>query len=314
MDKLKIKKIEKLKKEKNAVLLAHYYTNGDVQEIADYVGDSLALARKAGLTDADIIVFAGVHFMAETAKIISPEKKVLIPDIKSGCPLADSMDKAGLIKLQEKYPDYVTVNYVNSSAEIKALSDLICTSSNAVDMVKSFPEDTKIIFGPDKNLGSYVKSFVKNEMIIWDGNCHVHENFSAEKLKKMKKKYTDAKVLAHPECNKSVLLQADLIGSTSKIIKYAIDSNAKTFIIATEPGVIHNMNKNTSGKSFIPLPTVFGSNESLCVDMRLHTLDKILKSLENEKFEIKMTNDLIKKAAKPINRMLDLSVKMGLIK
>ncbi len=314
MDSILFQKIQDLKKKKNAIVLAHYYVKGDVQDVADYVGDSLELARKAALTDADIIVFAGVHFMAETAKIISPEKKVLIPDISSGCPLADSMSAEGLKKMKEQYPDHVVVNYVNSTAEIKAMSDLICTSSNAVSMAKSFPADTKILFGPDKNLGAYVKSFINNEIVIWDGNCPVHENFSADKLKLLKEKYPEAIVLAHPEANKAVLLLSDVIGSTSKIIKTAVESDKKQFIIATEPGVIHSLNKQTVGKQFIPLPPVQNRDESICVNMKKHSVEKVLQALENEQFEIKMNEDLIKKAALPIKRMLDLSIKMGLIK
>ncbi|MBN2664705.1 MAG: quinolinate synthase NadA [Bacteroidales bacterium] len=308
------KKIFDLKQKKNAIILAHYYVDGEIQDIADYVGDSLELARKASVTDADIIVFAGVHFMAETAKIISPNKKVLIPDIKSGCPLADSMSGAGLKKMKEQYPDHVIVNYVNSTAEIKAMSDLICTSSNAVDMVKSFDPGTKILFGPDKNLGAFVKSFVNNEMVIWDGNCPVHENFSAEKLKALKLKFPEAVVLAHPEANKPVLLLADLIGSTSKIIKYAVESDKKQFIIATEPGVIHTLKKQTSEKEFIPLPPVQNLDKSICFNMKKHTVEKVLQALENEQFEIFMDSELIKKAALPIKRMLDMSIKLGLIK
>ena len=235
MNSIQFQKIQDLKKKKKAIVLAHYYVEGEVQDVADYVGDSLELARKAALTDADIIVFAGVHFMAETAKIISPEKKVLIPDISSGCPLADSMSAEGLKKMKEQYPDHVVVNYVNSTAEIKAMSDLICTSSNAVNMVKSFPADTKILFGPDKNLGAYVKSFISNDIVIWDGNCPVHENFSADKLKSLKEKFPDALVLAHPEANKAVLLLSDVIGSTSKIIKTAVESDKKQFIIEQNP-------------------------------------------------------------------------------
>jgi len=307
-------KIVELKKKKNAIILAHYYVDGDIQDIADYVGDSLQLARIAGTTNADMIVFAGVHFMAETAKIISPNKKVLIPDISSGCPLADSMTAKGLVKMKEKYPEHVVVNYVNSTAEIKAMSDLICTSANAVDMVKSFPSDTKILFGPDKNLGAYVKSFIKNEMIIWDGNCPVHENFSADKLKNLKQKYPDAKILAHPEANKKVLLLADLIGSTSKIVKYAVESDNKQFIIATEPGVIHTLKKQTTDKEFIPLPPVQNLDESICYNMKKHSVEKILQTLENEQFEIIMDDELITKAKLPITRMIDMSVKLGIIK
>ncbi|MBN2892814.1 MAG: quinolinate synthase NadA [Bacteroidales bacterium] len=306
--------ITELKNKKNAIILAHYYVADEIQDIADFVGDSLELSRKASLTEADIIVFAGVHFMAETAKILSPQKKVLIPDIKSGCPLADSMGTSEFAKFKEKYPDYFVINYVNSTAEIKAMSDLICTSSNAVELVKSLPSGTKILFGPDKNLGSFVKSFVKNEIILWNGNCPVHENFSANKLQDLKNANPDAIVLAHPEANKAVLLKSDIIGSTSKLLKYAIESENKKFIIATEPGIIHKMKQNDPNKEYIPLPPVQNLAESICFNMKKHTLQKVYDALKYEQFEILMDEDLIKKAKVPITRMIDLSVKLGLVK
>ncbi len=309
-----VQKIEKLKIEKNAVILAHYYVDGAIQDVADFVGDSLQLAKQAATTDSDIIVFAGVHFMAETAKILSPDKKVLIPDIRSGCPLADSMPVEKFREFKQKYPDYFTINYVNSSAEVKAESDLICTSSNAVELVKSLPDDTKILFGPDKNLGAYVKSFVKNEIILWDGNCPVHENFSAEKLAELKEKYPEALVLAHPEANKDVLLKSDFIGSTSKILKFTQESDAKQFIIATEPGIIHKMKKANPDKQYIPLPPKADVPQSICVNMKKHNLTNLYEALECERYEITMDEELIKKAALPIKRMLDLSVKLGLVK
>ncbi len=309
-----VQKIEKLKIEKNAVILAHYYVDGAIQDVADFVGDSLQLAKQAATTDSDIIVFAGVHFMAETAKILSPDKKVLIPDIRSGCPLADSMPVEKFREFKQKYPDYFTINYVNSSAEVKAESDLICTSSNAVELVKSLPDDTKILFGPDKNLGAYVKSFVKNEIILWDGNCPVHENFSAEKLAELKEKYPEALVLAHPEANKDVLLKSDFIGSTSKILKFTQESDAKQFIIATEPGIIHKMKKANPDKEYIPLPPKADVPQSICVNMKKHNLTNLYEALECERYEITMDEELIKKAALPIKRMLDLSVKLGLVK
>jgi quinolinate synthase len=308
------KEITKLKKEKNAIILAHYYVDGEIQDIADFVGDSLELARKASQTTAEIIVFAGVHFMAETAKILSPNKKVLIPDEKSGCPLADSMPVEKFKEFRNKYSDYFVINYVNSSAEIKAESDLICTSSNAVDLVKSLPKDTKILFGPDKNLGMYVKSFVENEMILWEGNCPVHENFSAEKLNKLKKDNPDAIVLAHPEANRQVLVLSDFIGSTSKILKYAVESEKTKFIIATEPGIIHKLQKLAPAKKFIPLPPVSNKEMSICVNMKKHTLTKVYEALLKEQYEIKMDEELIKKASIPIKRMLDISLKLGLVK
>ena len=306
--------IEKIKKEKNAIILSHYYVDGEIQDIADFVGDSLELARKASLTNADIIVFAGVHFMAETAKMLSPQKKVLLPDIKSGCPLADSMEVKKFEEFKKQYPDYFIINYVNSTAEIKAMSDLICTSSNAVELVKSLPKDTKIIFGPDKNLGAFVKSFVENEIILWDGFCPIHENFSAKKLQILKNENPGIPVLAHPEANKQVLLISDLIGSTSKILKYTIESDSDKFIIATEPGIIHQMKKNNPNKEYIPVPPITNQKESICVDMKKHTLQKIYDALKYEQFEILLDDEIIKKAQKPITRMLDLSIELGLIK
>jgi len=307
-------KIDNLKKSKKAIILAHYYVKDEVQEIADFVGDSLELARKAATTDAEIIVFAGVHFLAETAKILSPNKKVLIPDITAGCPLADSMNIQNFMKFKQQYPDYMSINYVNSTAEIKAMSDLICTSSNAVDLVKSLPKDTKIIFGPDKNLGVFVKSFVENEMVFWEGGCPVHQNFSVEKLMDLKNKYPNALVLAHPEANKQVLLKSDFIGSTSKILKFAVESKNEIFIIATEPGIIYQMKKLNSNKIYIPLPPVSNHEMSICYNMKKHSIEKIYDSLEQEKFEIFLDENLIEKALIPIQRMMDISLKLGLIK
>ncbi len=309
-----IDEIIKLKKQKNAILLAHYYVDGDIQDIADFVGDSLILAKKAAETNADIIVFAGVHFMAETAKILSPNKKVIIPDISSGCPLADSMPAEKLKHLKEKYPDHFVISYINTTAEVKALSDIICTSSNAVDIVNSLPEDVKIIFGPDKNLGAYVKGITGRDMIIWEGYCPVHQNFDVKAIDTLKKQYADAIVLAHPEAGKEVLLKANYIGSTSKIIKAAVESSAKNLIIATEPGVIHQIKKLAPEKNCIPLPTIDKKPQSLCVNMKKHNLKKVYNALLNEKDEIIMDEDLIAKARKPIERMLNLSVKLGLIK
>lgn len=306
--------IDKLKKEKNAIILAHYYVEDEIQDIADFVGDSLELSRKASNTNADIIVFAGVHFMAETAKILSPDKKVLVPDMKAGCPLADSMTVEKFREFKMQYPDYFTVNYINTNAEIKAESDLICTSSNAVDLVKSLPKDTKIMFGPDKNLGAYVKSFVPNDFIIWDGYCPVHENFSSDKLKELKIENPDAKVLAHPEANKNVLLMADVIGSTKKIIDYAIHSDDKKFIIATEPGVFHKIKQNAPDKELIALPPVTNHSQSICYNMKKNSVKKILHVLETEENEIILDKEIIEKAYKPIKRMLDLSIKLGLVK
>lgn len=307
-------KIENLKKSKKAIILAHYYVRDEVQQIADFVGDSLELARKAATTDAEIIIFAGVHFMAETAKILSPDKKVLIPDITAGCPLADSMKLENFMKFKQQYSDYLSINYVNSTAEIKAESDLICTSANAVDLVKSLPKDTKIIFGPDKNLGIYVKSFVENEMVFWEGGCPVHQNFSVDKLVELKLKYPKALVLAHPESNKQVLLKSDFIGSTSKILKFATENKNEIFIIATEPGIIYQMKILNPHKTYIPLPPITNHEMSVCYNMKKHSVEKVFEALQQEKFEIDLDKNLIKKANIPIQRMMDISLKLGLIK
>ncbi len=309
-----VEKISELKKQKNAIILAHYYVAGEIQDIADFVGDSLELARKASQTDAETIVFAGVHFMAETAKILSPQKKVLIPDITSGCPLADSLTEKQLAELKKQYPEHFVITYVNTTAKVKALSDLVCTSSNAPDLIKTLPEDTKIIFGPDRNLGNYIKGITGRDMVIWEGYCPVHQNFDAKKIDEIKQKYPDALVLAHPEANKEVLLKADFIGSTSKIIKKALETDVKNLIIATEPGVIHQINKLAPDKNCIPLPEISGKSRSLCVNMKKHNLQKVYNALLNDQYEIILENDLIEKAKKPIKRMLDLSVALGIIK
>ncbi len=306
-----ISKINELKSKKNAIILAHYYVDGDLQDIADYVGDSLGLAFKASATDADIIIFIGVHFMAETAKILSPDKKVLMPDLSSGCPLADSLSAEQLKRMKEQYPEHVVVSYVNTTAEVKALSDIICTSSNAVDIVNSLPDDTPVIFGPDKNLGNYVKGLTDREMVIWQGACPVHLNFSVDKLLELKKEYPDAVVLAHPECEKQILLKADYIGSTTKIIKWTQQLDAKRFIIATEPGVIHQMKKADPTKEYIPLPRK-DDKQSICVNMKKHDLAKALWALETEIPEVTLSEELIEQAYKPIRRMLDISEKLGL--
>lgn len=308
------KKIEELKSKKNAIILAHYYVADEIQDVADFVGDSLELARKAETSNSQIIVLCGVHFMAETAKIIAPNKKVLIPDINAGCPLADSIDVNKLVNLKNQYPDYFVVNYVNTTAAVKTESDLICTSSNAVDLIKSLPKDLKIIFGPDKNLGVFVQKQVENEMIIWDGHCPVHQNFSAEKLAVLKQQYPNALVLAHPEANQEVLEFADFIGSTSKILNFAVKSDRHDFIIATEPGIIHLMKKTAPDKNYIPLPPKQNKELSVCVNMKKHTLEKVLYALENEHFEIKLDEQTIKNAHKPIQKMIQMSLNLGLIK
>lgn len=304
--------IEKLKKEKNAVILAHYYQEGEIQDIADYIGDSLGLSQQAAKTDADIIVFAGVHFMAETAKILSPEKKVLLPDIKAGCSLADSCPPHLFKKFKENYPDHLVITYVNCTAELKALSDIVCTSSNAVQIVESLPADQKIIFGPDRNLGAYVAKKTGRDLVLWNGACMVHEIFSREKITKLKERHPEAKILAHPECEEHILELADYIGSTTGILKYATSSPAKEFIVATEAGILHQMEKDNPEKTFIPAPP---NNTCACNDcphMKRNTLEKLYLCLKNEMPEITLPADIIEKAVKPIERMLEISAQLGL--
>ncbi len=305
--------IDKLRKEKNAVILAHYYQDDKIQDIADFVGDSLDLSRKAANTRADIIVFAGVHFMAETAKILSPEKKVIVPDLNAGCSLADSCPPEEFRKFIEKYPDHTVISYINTTAEIKALSDIICTSSNALHIINYLPRDTKIVFAPDKNLGNYIKSLTGRDMVIWNGACHVHEEFSVERITELKKVNPDAKIIAHPECEKPVLLMADHIGSTSSLLKYTVSDNADKYIVATEPGIIHQMKKASPGKTFIPAPprdSTCGCSE--CNFMKLNTLKKIYVCMKYELPEITLDEKLRVKAKKPILKMLEISEKIGL--
>jgi quinolinate synthase len=304
--------IEKLKKEKNAVILAHYYQEGDIQDIADYIGDSLGLSQQAAKTDADIIVFAGVHFMAETAKILSPNKKVLLPDVKAGCSLADSCPPHLFRKFKENYPDHLVITYVNCTAELKALSDIVCTSSNAVQIVESLPVDQKIIFGPDKNLGAYVAKKTGRDLVLWNGACMVHEIFSREKMTRLKERYPNAKVLAHPECEDIILQMADYVGSTTGILKYATNNPAKQFIVATEAGILHQMQKDNPDKTFIPAPPNNNCACNDCPHMKRNTLEKLYLCLKNESPEIKVPKDIIEKAVKPIERMLEISAKLGL--
>ena len=304
--------IEKLKKEKNAVILAHYYQEPDIQDIADYIGDSLGLSQQAAKTDADIIVFAGVHFMAETAKILSPNKKVLLPDVKAGCSLADSCPPHLFRKFKEKYPDHLVITYVNCTAELKALSDIVCTSSNAVAIVESLPKDQKIIFGPDKNLGAYVAKKTGRDLILWNGACMVHEIFSREKITKLKERYPNAKLIAHPECEDVILQMADYIGSTTGLLKYATNRPEKDFIVATESGILHQMQKDNPDKVFIPAPP---NNQCACNDcphMKRNTLEKLYLCIKNEMPEVTVPHDIIVKAVKPIERMLEISARLGL--
>ena len=305
--------INKLRKDKNAIILAHYYQTGDIQDIADFVGDSLALSQKAAANTADIILFAGVKFMAETAKILAPEKKVLLPDLNAGCSLADSCNADDFKKFLDENPGRTVVTYVNTSAEIKALSDIICTSSNAVQIVESLPADEKIIFAPDRNLGNYVLNKTGRDIIVWNGACHVHEEFSLEAIINMKKENPDAKVIVHPECELPVRMVADFIGSTSALLAYSRDDKASTFIIATEAGIIHQMQKANPHKHYIPVPpkdSTCGCSE--CNFMKLISIEKILRCLENESPEIILDNDIIEKAGKPIHRMMEISKKLGI--
>ena len=304
--------IEKLKKEKNAVILAHYYQDPDIQDIADYIGDSLGLSQQAKKTEADIILFAGVHFMAETAKILNPSKKVILPDLKAGCSLSDSAPPHLFKKFKEDHPDHLIITYINCSAEIKALSDIICTSSNAQQIVETLPKEQKIIFAPDKNLGAYINKVTGRDMLLWNGSCMVHEIFSLEKLIKLKIKYPEAKVLAHPECEEDILLHADYIGSTTGILQYTQTDNSSVYIIATETGILHQMQKQNPLKTFIPLPPSNNCACNNCPYMKLNTLEKIYLCLKYELPEITLSDELIKSAQKPIERMLSISNSLGL--
>jgi len=308
-----IEGIKRLRAEKNAIILAHYYQTGDIQDIADFVGDSLALSQKAASNDADIILFAGVKFMAETAKILAPEKKVLLPDMLAGCSLADSCKPDDFKKFIDDNPGRTVVTYVNTTADIKALSDIICTSSNAVQIVESLPKDEKIIFAPDRNLGNYVLNKTGRDILIWNGTCHVHEEFSLEAILKLKNENPDAKIIVHPECELPVRMVADYIGSTSSLLQFSKTDNAKTYIIATEAGIIHQMQKENPDKHYIPAPprdSTCGCSE--CNFMKLITLEKIYNCLEMELPEIHVDKDILIKAQRPINRMLEISKKLGL--
>ena len=299
--------IERLKEEKNAVLLAHYYQEADIQDIADYIGDSLGLARQAAETEADIIVFAGVHFMAETAKILNPAKKVLLPDLNAGCSLADACPADAFAAFKAQYPDHIVVSYINCTAATKALSDIICTSSNAEHLIRQIPEDQGIIFAPDKNLGRYLMRETGRDMVLWDGVCIVHETFSEEKLVRLKVRHPEAPVLAHPECEEAVLRHADFIGSTSNIRRFARESEKDTFIVATEEGILHQMKKDNPEKTFIPAPPESGCACNQCPHMRLNTIEKLYLCLKHEAPEITMDEDVRRRALQPIERMLAMS-------
>ena len=305
--------INELKKEKTAVILGHYYQKGEIQDIADYIGDSLALAQIAAKTDADILVMCGVHFMGETAKVLCPDKKVLVPDLNAGCSLADSCPADKFAEFVKAHPGYTVISYVNTTAAVKAVTDVVVTSTNAKQIVESFPKDEKIIFGPDRNLGNYINSITGREMLLWDGACHVHEQFSVEKIVELKAQYPDAVVLAHPECKSVVLKLADMVGSTAALLKYAVNSDKQRFIVATEAGILHEMQKKCPQKTFIPAPpndSTCGCNE--CNFMRLNTLEKLYNCLKYEFPEVTVDPEVAREAVKPIKRMLEISAKLGL--
>jgi quinolinate synthase len=304
--------IERLKKEKNAVILAHLYQEPDIQDIADYVGDSLGLAQQAANTNADMIVFAGVHFMAETAKILNPTKKVVIPDLKAGCSLSESCPPPLFKKFKEQHPDHVVISYINCSAGIKALTDVICTSSNAKIIVESFPKEQKIIFAPDKNLGAYINKVTGRNMLLWNGACMVHEIFSLEKITRLKVRHPDAKLISHPECEEPLLLVSDFIGSTTQLLAYVKQNPAKEFIVATEAGIIHQMAKQAPDKIIIPAPPDNSCACNECPHMKRNTLEKVYLCMEYEQPEILMEEELRLQAKKSIDRMLEISAKAGL--
>jgi quinolinate synthase len=299
--------INELKKELNAIILAHYYQEPDIQDIADYIGDSLGLSQQAAQTEAEVIVFAGVHFMAETAKILNPHKLVLLPDLNAGCSLADSCTAEEFAKFKAKYPEHLVISYINCSAEIKALSDIICTSSNAVKIVQQIPQEKPIIFAPDRNLGRYVMEQTGRDLVLWQGSCIVHETFSERKIVELKTKYPQAEIIAHPECETGVLNHADYIGSTTALLKYSQKSSSDIFIVATEPGIIHQMSKSAPNKQFIPAPPINQCACNECPHMRLNTLEKLYFCMKNKTPEIEIPESIRLKALHPIQRMLAMS-------
>lgn len=305
--------IDRLRKEKNAVVLAHYYQTGEIQDVADFVGDSLALAQWAAKTEADVLVICGVHFMGETAKILCPDKKVLVPDLNAGCSLADSCPAVDFASFVQQHPGYTVVSYVNTTAAVKAVTDVVVTSTNARQIVESLPPDTPIIFGPDRNLGNYINSLTGRNMLLWDGACHVHEQFSLEKILALKKQYPEAEVVTHPECKQPIVQVSDFVGSTAALLKHTIRSGKKQFIVATESGVIHEMQKQSPDKEFIPAPP----NDSTCACnecnfMRLNTMQKLYNCLKCEEPEIFVDEEIRQKAVRPIQRMLEISARLGL--
>jgi quinolinate synthase len=308
-----VDEINRMRKEKNVVILAHFYQEGEIQDIADFVGDSLGLSQQAAATEADIILFAGVHFMAETAKILAPEKKVLIPDLQAGCSLADSCPPEDFAAFKEKHPGHTVISYVNTTAEIKALTDIICTSTNALQIVESLPEEEKIIFAPDRNLGNYIRSITGRDMLIWDGACHVHEEFSLERILELKEEHPEAQIIAHPECEKQILIVADHIGSTTSLLNYTKSDRGQTYIVATESGILHQMRKANPKKNFIPAPpkdSTCACND--CKYMKLISMKKIYNTLKYELPEITLEQDLMDRARGSIIRMLDISKNLHL--
>ena len=307
--------ILRLKRERNAVIMAHYYQREEIQQLADYIGDSLALAQLAAKTNAPVIVLCGVHFMGETAKILCPDKTVIVPDLSAGCSLADSCPADEFERFVNEHPDHTVVSYVNTSAAVKAVTDVVVTSSNAKEIVGSLPEDEKIIFGPDRNLGNYINSITGREMLLWDGACHVHEKFSVQKLADLKKEHPDAKVLVHPECPKPVRIMADKVGSTQALLNYAVDNESQEFIVCTESGILFEMQRRCPEKTFIPAPPEDGTcacNE--CEYMKLITLEKLYNSLKFMAPTIEVDQDIAERAVRPIQRMLDISRELGIIK
>lgn len=314
MDKIQlVSEIKRLKKQKNAVIMAHYYQDESIQDIADVIGDSLVLAQQAAKTMADIIVLCGVHFMGETAKLISPQKKVLVPDINAGCSLADSCPAPAFEQFINNHPGHTVISYVNTTAAVKALTDIVVTSTNAVAIIQSLPKEEKIIFAPDRNLGDYINRLTGKNMVLWDGACHVHEQFSAERIVQLKKQHPSAKIIAHPECKKVILLMADFIGSTASLLRYVQRSDFDEFIVATESGILHEMRRTCPGKTFIPAPpedSTCACNE--CSFMRLNTIEKVYECLKNESPAIEIPEEIRLKAVKPILRMLEMSKNSGL--
>jgi quinolinate synthase len=308
-----VKEIEKLKKQKDAIILAHYYQVPEIQDIADYIGDSLGLAQKASEAKAKIIVFAGVHFMAETAKMLNFQTKVVLPDLEAGCSLADSCPLDDFIAFKEKYPDHIVISYINTTAAIKTVTDVVCTSGNAVQIVESFPKDQKIIFAPDKNLGGYINRITGRNMVLWDGTCEVHDILSTESIFQMKEENPDAELIAHPECNAPVLELADYIGSTTGMLKYTASSPSKKFIVATETGIIHQMQLQSPGKEFLVVPSDKTCSCNDCPYMKLNTMEKLYLALKNEQPEIILDEKTMEMARKPIERMLEISRELKLI-